>query len=246
MDFVTLTDHDTIDGCRALRDARGPLPDFFFGEEVSARFPADGTIVHINVYDHDEAQHREIARLRNNIYELVAYLRSIGKLYVLNHMTWTEQHRVLTPAQLADVLEHFEVFEGLNGARSYAHNAFVWHATRERGKVLVGGSDSHTNRVGATYTLSIGTSPAELLENIQAGHARYCGPCGNPEQLREDVWLVLQHDIQRRMTATGSRWQRLLCHALAHLGEHLHPLICRLYHRRQRTLMRGFAAALPA
>ncbi|HEX9116361.1 MAG TPA: hypothetical protein VGA61_09855, partial [Anaerolineae bacterium] len=123
MDFVTLTDHDTIDGCRALLDQRGPLSDFFFGEEISARFPEDGTIVHVNVFDHDEAQHREIVRLRGNIYDLVAYLRSIDKLFVLNHMAWTEQHRVLTAQQLEAVLELFDVFEGLNGARDRAHNA---------------------------------------------------------------------------------------------------------------------------
>src|SRR5262245_60687428 len=46
MDFVTITDHDTIDGCKALVDRRGDLPDFISGEEVSVAFPEDGTIVH--------------------------------------------------------------------------------------------------------------------------------------------------------------------------------------------------------
>ena len=150
MDFVTITDHDTIDGGLALLNERGDLDDFVIGEEVSIRFPEDGTVIHVNVYDHDEAQHRELQRLRENIYDCIAYLRQIDKLFSINHLTWTAQHRVLTPWQLEVMLDLFPVFEGLNGARSYAHNAFAWYATRGRDKVLVGGSDSHSNRVGTT------------------------------------------------------------------------------------------------
>jgi predicted metal-dependent phosphoesterase TrpH len=246
MDFVTITDHDTIDGCKALLDRRGNLPDFFVGEEVSARFPEDGTVVHVNVYDHDEAQHREIQRLRENIYDLTSYLRRIDKVFVLNHMTWTQQHRVLSPAQLEAVLRLFDVFEGLNGARSHAHNAFVWHATRNRGKVLVGGSDSHTHRVGTVYTLSEGTTPVELLANIQSGLAAYCGASALPETLREDVWIVLQHNFEQRLAKAHSRWRRLAYRLLRRAGKRLHPLMCLGYHKRQTTLIRGFLEALPA
>jgi len=246
MDFVTLTDHDTVDGCKALLDRCGPLPDFFFGEEISARFPEDGTIVHVNVFDHTEAQHREIARLRDNIYELVPYLRSLDKVYVLNHMAWTEQHRVLTAAQLAYVLDAFDVFEGLNGTRDAAHNAVVWHATRGREKVLVGGSDSHTDRVGTTYTLSEGTTPAELLANIAAGHAAGCGACGTPEKLLEDVWHVMQHALQQRVAAAQGLGRRVLYALLARYGRKASPRVCRAYHRRQDALMRDLVRALAA
>ena len=43
MNLVTLSDHDTIDGALELA-ALGP--DTFISEEVSARFPEDGCIVH--------------------------------------------------------------------------------------------------------------------------------------------------------------------------------------------------------
>jgi len=246
MDYVTITDHDTIDGCKALLDRRGELPDFIFGEEVSARFPEDGTVVHINVFDHDEEQHREIQRLRDNIHDLIAYLRAQGKLYVLNHMTWTAQHRVLAPWQIELMLELFDVFEGLNGARSFAHNAFVWHATRGHNKVLVAGSDSHTHRVGTTYTLSTGSSRQEVLANIRAGQAATCGAFGTPEKLREDVWLVVQKEVERRMADATSRWQRLVCRVMRQVGRTLHPLVCLGYHKHQDLLIRGFARALPA
>jgi predicted metal-dependent phosphoesterase TrpH len=245
MDFVTITDHDTIDGCKALLDRRGPLPDFIIGEEVSTAFPEDGTVVHVNVYDHDEAQHREMQRLARNIYELVAYLRQIDKLYVLNHMTWTAQHRVLTPWQIEKMLALFDVFEGLNGARSYAHNAFTWHATRGRNKVFVAGSDSHTHRVGTTYTLSEGTNPAELIACIRAGQAACCGAFGTPEKLREDVWTVLSKSVERRMADASSRWERFVCQLVRQTGKRLHPLVCFGYDKRQDMLIRGFVQALP-
>lgn len=246
MDFVTITDHDTIDGCRALRDRRGELPDFVFGEEVSVRFPEDGTIVHVNVYDHDEKQHDEIQRLRDNIYELVDYLRAQQKLYVLNHMTWTAQHRVLSSRQIEAVLELFDVFEGLNGARSYAHNAFTWCATQGRAKVLVGGSDSHTQRVGTTYTLTQGDTVAEMLANVRAGNALPCGAFGTPEKLREDVWLVFHKAVERRLTEGRSRLDRALWHTVHGIAKRLYPLVCLGYGKRQDSLIRGFVEALPA
>lgn len=246
MDFVTLTDHDTIDGCKALVDRRGELPDFIFGEEVSARFPEDGTVVHVNVFDQNEEQHAEIQRLRENIYDLVDYLKRIEKPYVINHLTWTEQHRVLSPAQLEAILELFTLFEGINGARSYAHNAFVWQATRGRGKTLVGGSDSHTNRVGTTYTLSAGTTRDELLANIRAGQAAPYGAFGTPEKLRDDVWLVLHKNVEWRLAEATGRWERFVCHVVHQLGKRLHPLVLLGYHKHQDSLIRGFVRALPA
>jgi predicted metal-dependent phosphoesterase TrpH len=246
MDFVTITDHDSIDGCKALIERRGNLADFIFGEEVSVAFPEDRTVVHINVFDIDEPQHREIQRLRGNIYEFVDYLRRIEKLYVLNHMTWTAQHRVLTAWQIEAVLRLFDVFEGLNGTRSYAHNAFAWYATRGHNKVLVGGSDSHTHRVGTTYTLSEGTTRAELLANIRTGVAAPVGGFGTAEKLREDVWLVLQKNVERRLTDATGRWERFICRAVGRFGKAVYPLVCFGYDKRQVTLIQGFIRALPA
>ncbi|TWT44069.1 PHP domain protein [Phycisphaerae bacterium RAS1] len=246
MDFVTITDHDTIDGCKALLDEHGDLADFIVGEEVSVEFPDDGTVVHVNVFDHTEAQHREIQRLRRNIHEFVAYVGGIGKLFVLNHLTWTEQHRVLTSRQLETMLELFPVFEGINGTRSYPHNAFAWYATRGRNKVLVAGSDSHTHRVGTTYTLTQGRTRREVLSSILAGKAAICGAFGTPEKLREDVWIVLQKNVERRLAETGSFWEKVITRAVGRFGKTVYPLVCFGYHKRQNVLIRGFVEALPA
>lgn len=246
MDFVTITDHDTIDGCKALLDRRGDLPDFIFGEELTVRFPEDGTVIHVNVYDIDEPQHVELQRLRDNIYDAIDYARSIEKLFVLNHMTWTQQHRALRTWQIERMLEMFDVFEGLNGTRSYAHNAFASRVASGRCKVLVGGSDSHTNRVGTSYTLTGGETVADLLANIRAGQAAPCGAFGTPEQLREDVWLTLQKNVERHLVEASSAWKRATCHVVESLGRLAAPFVCLGYHARQNLLIRRSIAAMPA
>ena len=43
MDFVTITDHDTIDGALAIADR----PDVFVSEELTARFAGEPQAVHI-------------------------------------------------------------------------------------------------------------------------------------------------------------------------------------------------------
>lgn len=246
MDFVTITDHDTIDGCLALLDRLGPLPDFIIGEEVSVRFPEDGTVIHVNVYDIDEAGHRELRRARENLYEFVACVRELDKLYVLNHMTWTRQHRVLKTWQIEKMLENFDVFEGINGTRSYAHNAFAWCAVQGHGKTLVGGSDSHTHRVGTTYTLTTGNTAAEILGNIRAGVAEPKGAFGTPEKFREDVWLVISRNMERRLAEASNAWERMVCRSVRRLGRLTYPLACFGYHTRQNVLIRRFLQELPA
>ena len=70
MDFVTLTDHNPIDGCLEIADR----PGVFLSEQVSTRFPEDRCKVHVLVWGISEAQHREMQALRENIFELQKYL----------------------------------------------------------------------------------------------------------------------------------------------------------------------------
>jgi predicted metal-dependent phosphoesterase TrpH len=47
MDLVTITDHDSIDGCLELLDRLNDPPDFIMGEEVSASLPEFNHTVHL-------------------------------------------------------------------------------------------------------------------------------------------------------------------------------------------------------
>ena len=65
MNLVTITDHDSIDGCLELLEQL-PGDDIIIGEEVTAYVPELHHNVHVGVYDITEAQHKEIQSLRWN------------------------------------------------------------------------------------------------------------------------------------------------------------------------------------
>ncbi|MDQ6655557.1 MAG: PHP domain-containing protein, partial [Verrucomicrobiota bacterium] len=70
MDFVTITDHDTIEGALRLSE----FPGTFLSEQLTTFFPQDSCKIHLLVWGISELQHREMSALRENIYELQAYL----------------------------------------------------------------------------------------------------------------------------------------------------------------------------
>ncbi|HEU4522067.1 MAG TPA: PHP domain-containing protein, partial [Thermoanaerobaculia bacterium] len=86
MSYVTITDHDSIDGALHLLNTHPDLTDFFIGEEVETYFPETSQRIHIGVWGLTEAQHREIQRLRPNIRELVPYMKSERLIFGVNHL----------------------------------------------------------------------------------------------------------------------------------------------------------------
>ena len=81
MDWVTITDHNTIEGALAIAH----LPNTFVSEEVTTYFPQDRCKAHVLVYDIDEAIHEDLQKVRDNIYELVDYLQWNNIFHVLAH-----------------------------------------------------------------------------------------------------------------------------------------------------------------
>ena len=73
MDFVTITDHDTIDGVTLLRERRA---DVLVGEEVTCWFPEDGCKLHLLVYGIDASQHAELQRRAESVYDVAEYIES--------------------------------------------------------------------------------------------------------------------------------------------------------------------------
>src|SRR4029077_11931895 len=75
MNFVTITDHDTIEGCLQISD----LPNTFISEQVTTYFPGDPCKLHILVWGITEKQHADIVLIRDNLFSLQRYLQS-GKI----------------------------------------------------------------------------------------------------------------------------------------------------------------------
>ena len=183
MTLVTITDHNRIEG--ALEIAH--LPDAFVSEEITTYFPEDRCKIHVLALNIDEAQHRDIQKVRENIYELVDYLLAAGILHILAHPLFSVNDR-LTVTHLEKLLLLFKNFE-MNGARNDQTNECLQHILRQLTpadidrlanahgitprmvepwrKNITGGSDDHSSlNIARTHTV---IPDADNLANALAG-----------------------------------------------------------------------------
>ncbi|HUY15023.1 MAG TPA: PHP-associated domain-containing protein [Terriglobia bacterium] len=197
MNLVTITDHDSIGGCLELLDRYGEMPDFIMGEEVSAALPQFKHTIHIAVYGHTEAQHREIQSLRQDGAELVAYLRASDLLFVLNHFFHDFSNSASLREFIEQMAEWFDVFEVRNGTMQREHNKFIvdlleQYRNRTRPLSMVAGSDSHTlRRIGRSFTASAARNREEFLADVRAGRTQVFGPHSNHLTLAADIYGVV-------------------------------------------------------
>jgi hypothetical protein len=197
MSFVTLTDHDSIDGAVYLLNKYPDLEDFFIGEEVETRFPDTGQRIHIGVWGLTEVQHREVQRLRPNIRELVPYMKSQRMLFGINHLFQSYRMKNVAARYIAELIEMFDIFEVMNGAMASFHNKMIHQLVttlkHEHGRQvsMVGGSDAHTlKHVAKVHTVSKGDTPAQFLDNVRRGE---CFAWGSEMRFREllaDIYLL--------------------------------------------------------
>jgi predicted metal-dependent phosphoesterase TrpH len=205
MSYVTLTDHDSIDGALYLLNKYPDMKDFFIGEEVETYFPETGQRIHIGVWGLNEAQHREIQRLRPNIRELIPYMKSERLIFGINHLFQNYRMKNVVGRYISELLEMFEIFEVVNGAMASVHNKMVQqlieHVREHHGKKvsMIGGSDAHTlKHVAKVHTVSKGDTVEEFLENVRAGD---CFAWGSEMRFRE-----LVADIYILAIAYNSEW----------------------------------------
>ena len=197
MDFVTLTDHDSIDGCLYLLNKYPDLDDFFISEEVETWFPDTRQRIHVNVFGIDERQHGEIQRRRQNIYDLHAYLREEGILASANHMFQNYRMRNSPRQYFEEMLRMFDVFEVKNGAMASQHNRLVedlMAVVREkRGDVsLVAGSDAHTlGPLARVYTVAEAETAADFLDKVRQGQCFVWGSEMGFKVLLTDVYRMV-------------------------------------------------------
>jgi predicted metal-dependent phosphoesterase TrpH len=194
MGLVTLTDHDSINGCQGLRRH----PDFFVSEEVTCRMPS-GTLAHVGVYNLSERQHSEIQRRRNDLPSLLAYLSEARLFFCVNHM-----FSALTGQRHLDDFDWFEEyfpgFEVLNGQMLPFHNRRAQHLAGTMRKAGTGGSDAHAlASVGTAYTEVPGARSAdEFFQGLRAGHGIIGGEDGGYFKLTRDVFYVAAGMIREK------------------------------------------------
>jgi predicted metal-dependent phosphoesterase TrpH len=216
MDFVTITDHDTIDGCLELLNGRGDLVDFIVGEEISCWLPDSSIEVHFGAWGMTERAHRDVQPLRENAVDVAAYLQEQGIFFALNHLFHFYRGQVALGRYL-ELIDGCPALETKNGAMLPAQNRLIEEVRRTRAGALagVGGSDAHTlRRVGCTWTEAAGGTREEFLASLAAGRGVVGGADGGTLSLAADIygviaqyWLSLiglrRHELSWRRRALG-------------------------------------------
>jgi glycosyltransferase involved in cell wall biosynthesis/predicted metal-dependent phosphoesterase TrpH len=166
MDFVTITDHDTIAGVLQIADRQ----DVFVSEELTAHFRGEPQAVHVLCYGISDDDHDWLQRHRGDVELCAAYMYEREIACALAHPYYTVA-APLTAGHRRRLAELFGVWEIRNGARPRELNrpAATYVATRDG--IGIGGSDDHAGvDIGRTYTESpAAATPAEFLSHMRAG-----------------------------------------------------------------------------
>lgn len=249
MDYVCLTDHDSITGCIELR-SRG-FEDVIVGEEVSCILPDTGIEVHFGVYGSNEELHRELQPLRKNALEVAACLSQHDVFFSLNHLLHFYRRQVPFE-QYLELLSLVPALEVRNGAMLSIHNALVERmqasAVRWPRLAITAGSDAHTlRRVGQTWTEAPGDSAAAFLESLRAGHGRPAGQHGNALTVAADTYGVIGR-YMASLAGVGPQHhtaaRRALCLGFCLLSLPFQFLPIVLLHRAKRFEARTIADAV--
>ena len=176
MDFVTITDHDTIDGVLSLSH----LPDTFLSEELTASFRGEAQAVHVLCYGITPDDHEWLQTNRDDVEACAAYLHEREITAALAHPFYAVA-APLTARHRRRLAQLFPIWETRNGSRAKELNlpAFVYIETH--GGTAIGGSDDHAGiDVGRTFTETPGAStPEEFLAHVRAGRASAHGQQGS-------------------------------------------------------------------
>ena len=217
MDYVTITDHDSIDGCLEIAH----LPRTFISKQVTTYFPHDACKLHILVWGISEQQHRDIEGVRENIFDLQRYLQRAQIAHAVAHPLYSVNGK-LEATHLEQLILLFKHFEGVNGLRdtllsdlaqilfkqltpeqidvfANRHGVAPTHAEPWR-KILVGGSDDHGGQFGASaFTETPAAKSAEeFLKSVRNGNCTPRGQGGTPLILSHGFYNTVACFIQDR------------------------------------------------
>jgi glycosyltransferase involved in cell wall biosynthesis/predicted metal-dependent phosphoesterase TrpH len=176
MDFVTITDHDTIDGCLELADR----PDCFVSEELTARFAGEPQAVHVLCYGVTPGDHEWLQAHSGDVEACAAYLHEQGIACALAHPFFNVA-APLTRRHRRRLAELFPTWEVRNGSRAAELNMPAAVYVETHGGTGIGGSDDHAGvDIGRTFTeVPAAATPEEFLAHLQRGDAEAHGEQGS-------------------------------------------------------------------
>ena len=221
MDFVTVTDHDTIDGVLELVHHGNVI----VGEELTCYFPEDRCKIHLLVWGVSPSIHGGLQARADDIYDVAEFVEAQKLAHAVAHPVY-RQNDVLERWHLERLMLMFKGFECLNGAHSALHReAFepmlealtpekILEMERRHGmrarwpephiKARTGGSDDHgLFNIGRTWTnVPAGCNNiADVLQALRTGNCSPGGEAGSSIKLAHNFYSVGVKYAARTMAA---------------------------------------------
>lgn len=213
MDFVTITDHDTIDGVLQISH----LPDVFVSEELTAHFGDEPQAVHVLCYGITPEDHEWLQAHSNDVELCVTYMREREIACALAH-PWYAVGAPLTARHRRRLAELFPIWETRNGSRSRVLNrpAAMYVATLDG--IGIGGSDDHAGvDIGRTWTEApAAATPKEFLGHMQAGRVSARGVQGSAAKWAHSAIVLALRSLdvdgsdERRASASAPDPRRVM------------------------------------
>ncbi len=179
MDFVTITDHDTILGAQQIADD----PRVFLSEELTVHFKGEPQAVHVLCYGITPDDHDWLQAHNTDVEACAEYLHEQEIATALAHPFYAVA-APLTSRHRRRLAQLFPVWETRNGTRARELNLPAAIYIETHGGIGIGGSDDHAGvDIGRTFTETphAATWP-EFLANVRAGRASARGEQGSAEK----------------------------------------------------------------
>jgi predicted metal-dependent phosphoesterase TrpH len=193
MDYVTFTDHDTIEAYEILGwDHEKLVP----GIEMSIYDPEfAGHSLHINIfelYKEDYLELKEIAEIEHDLISFIKYLKRHNLPFIYNHPFWFEFHSEPNPSAVPRLAKLFPVLE-YNMHELKQKNELTIALAEKLGKGIVATTDTHTGQLGEVYTLAKGENFKEFFRNVAQGKSYIVPEDLTRELLIEEIntWIYL-------------------------------------------------------
>ncbi|HTY24835.1 MAG TPA: glycosyltransferase [Desulfomonilaceae bacterium] len=202
MDAVTITDHNSIDGCLAIAHH----PDTFVSCEYTTYFPDDGCKAHVVCYNITPEQHQRIQEVRSNIFELAAFLKRHRIVHTLAHALFGPNSK-LTPEHFQHFLRLFDTWE-INGAKDFWANhclKLILDAVKPDHKVTAGSDDHSGLTIAHAWTEVAGAgSIKEFFDGVVEGKTIIGEKKSTPHTLAWNIYSVGWQWLKHTNVVNGS------------------------------------------
>jgi predicted metal-dependent phosphoesterase TrpH/glycosyltransferase involved in cell wall biosynthesis len=241
MDFVTITDHDTIAGALELAH----LPDAFVSVELTAAFKGEPHAVHVLCYGIAPDDHEWLQAHKEDVVACAGYLHEHELAAALAHPFWPVREP-LTGSHRRILAELFPVWETRNGKRPAAVNAPAAIYVETHGAGAVGGSDDHGGLdIGRTFTEApAAASVAELLGHIRGRRTASAGKQGIAAEWAHSGIAIALRTLGDAADASAGVTPELLERILVEGDRHHGSVLAGLDPRERATLVRSWCEQL--